>query len=62
MQNLVVITVPVCFPQQLEKEVQAQSTYVALWVGREKFFCSICRLEIWLPKSKFPSACGPHVA
>lgn len=60
MRNLVVITVPVCFPQQLEKEVQAQGTYVALWVGREKFFC-ICRLEIQLPKSKFLSAWGPHV-
>lgn len=57
-----VITILDFFPQQLEKKVQAQSTCVALWVGREKFFCSICRLKIWLPKSKFLSAWGPHVA
>lgn len=58
MQYSVVITVPVCFPQQLEKEVQAQSTYVALWVGREKFFCSICRIRNMAAKKQVPKSLG----
>lgn len=41
-QNLLVITVLIWFAQQLEKEAQPRSTYVTLWVGKKKFFHSIC--------------------